>query len=369
MNVAGLSSVGSLLAYFWGVLAMRQATLVVLLPAAVSLVILWVWAARRGDSDVRNRILAGVCAGAMATLLYDVVRVPIALSGIPVFKAISYFGTTIMASAEPTVASEVVGWTYHLSNGIGFGLVYAAAVDRPRWYSAVTWGLLLELAMLATPYAEVFGYRLSPLFLVITISSHVVYGLALWLALQFWHQGGPSRIAALLKGSAVVPAGIALTAATFHAQHGDALPASPPAYMGKHLYVTWNVAEPDRVAAMWVLTRYVDPHAQFYFIEPFTDTSFGTPFDIPEADLRRRGALSATEVVLQHYELDDDARLHELGEMANLFEVNGWFKPVGEPRALALGNALIEECAGSSPCFECGLDYLDRWSEEEDRED
>jgi len=236
----------------------------ILIPAVLILGAATCWAKRTGRADLYERILGGLWAGGWATLAYDICRIPMSLAGIPVFKSISYFGTIITGQSEPNLASEIIGWTYHLSNGIGFGLMYAVAVSMPRWWSAVLWGLFLEAAMLTTPYAEVFGYKIAQQLLAITIGAHVVYGLTLWVALKFWI--GKSvitfpasrQIGIWLSTWLLVTIGIGATATHFHLRHSETIPSSPPAYIGSHLYTTWNVLELDRLVAMWLLTRFVD---------------------------------------------------------------------------------------------------------------
>jgi Chromate resistance exported protein len=71
-------------------------------------------------------------------------------------------------------------------------------------------------------------------------------------------------------------------------------PAVAAALYRPHLYTVWNVHEPDRVAAVWVMQRFAYRDAVFRFIEPFEKVKFGTPFDMPEAAVRRTGTQSAT---------------------------------------------------------------------------
>lgn len=366
----GASSIATLLLYFNGVVEMGRGVRSILLPATALLVVITLWAKRTGRIELSDRILAGLWAGALATLAYDLVRVPIAHSGIPVFKAISYFGTVILGQPAPTVTSEVVGWAYHLSNGVGFGLMYAALVSTPRWWTAVLWGLLLEGAMLVTPYAEVFGYRVSPQFLAITVGAHIVYGVTLWIALRYWLGGnafGSSpkhRLSHLILTCAMVPLGIGITATDFHLRYRPTLSPSPPGYLGPHLYTTWAVLEPDRIAALWVLQRFIDPQARFHFVSPFSHIAHGTPFDTPEAVIRRSGARSATEVLLAQSGLEADERLGRLARMANLYEITPWRLP-SDPRAQQLGQELMAagRCAPSeiSHCVAQAFRYLDTW--------
>lgn len=370
----GSASIASLLLYFYGIASMGGGTRWLLLPSLVILAVFLLWAHRR-DKAMADRVLAGIWAGALATLAYDLVRVPIAASGVPVFKAISYFGTLIFGQTSPTFASEVAGWSYHLSNGIGFGLMYAVALSRPRLWTALIWGVLLELAMLLTPYAEVFGYRLSPKFLAITVGSHLVYGAILWGALGYWqYSRRPERSSRGSRGrtltalALLAPLGVGGVAFDFHTRHAATIPPSPPAYLGDHLYTTWNALEPDRVAVLWLARRYLDPEARFHFVEPFSHIRFGQAIDVPEAEVRRSGTLSATEVFLEGHDLTGDEKLQALGEMAHLFEIARWQLP-SRPEVYQLGQDLMKEvgeCPGSdvSPCVERGFRFLNAWYED-----
>ena len=363
----GASSITSLLLYFYGLMEMGRSVKSVVFPAAAMLLLLTLWAKHTGRGALYERMLAGLFAGALATLAYDLVRVPIAWSGLPVFKAISYFGMVISGQLAPTAASEVFGWAYHLSNGIGFGLMYAALVSVPRLWSAVLWGLLLEGAMLVTPYAEVFGYKVSPAFLAMTIGAHIVYGITLWASLRHWWGGWPAKrpLFRLALTCGLVPLGLGAIAADFHLRYGQTLPPSPPGYLGSHLYTTWNVLEPDRLAALWVFQRFVNPKARFHFVSPFSRIAYGTPFDTPEAVVRRSGTQSATEVLLTQNRLDNDGRLMLLARMTHFYEVTPWMRP-RNPGADQLGQELLT-AAGHCPspdvtsCVERAFRYLDIW--------
>lgn len=366
----GAASIGSLLLYFYGLASMTVGALWLLVPSLPGLAVFLYWASRRRETELRERVMAGIWAGALATLFYDVVRVPISASGVPVFKAISYFGTVLLGQTSPTLASEVVGWGYHLSNGIGFGLMYAVFVARPRLWSAVAWGVTLEVAMLLTPYAEVFGYRLTGQFIAISLGAHVVYGASLWAGLRVWErtQADPHRMRKLLTLALLPPLGIGTVAWDFHDRHVASIPPSPPAYVGEHLYVTWNALEPDRIATLWVLQRFVDPEARFHFVEPFSHTTLGRQVDMPEAEIRRSGTRAATEVLVEEQNLLGDGKLEKLAEMTHLYEISRWQLP-SRPAAFQLGRdlaAAMGECPPNDvhPCVERGFAFLDGWYEE-----
>jgi len=333
------TSIASLVFYLVGLAEFKVLLCLLLIPGVIILLGSLFWARHRNKLKLYQRVVAGLWAGILATLLYDLVRVPVVMAGTPVFKAISYFGTVMLNQPSPTIATEIAGWTYHLSNGIGFGLMYALLVSRPSWWTAVIWGLSLEGLMLLTPYAEVFGYRISRQFLTITIGAHIVYGLTLWGALKYWLGGAPfgaakvPRASLLAAPALVAVLGIGLIAVHFHERYGSKIPPSPPDYIGPHLYVTWDVLEPDRVSSLWVMKRFVDPQARFHYQPVFSRITRGTPFDTPEAKIRRSGARSATEVLLAEHHLNSDPKLARLARMTHFAEITPWMAGSDEDAA------------------------------------
>jgi hypothetical protein len=371
--VAGASSISSLLLYFSGHLGFLDGVRYVLLPGLALGVVTFAWAAAADRRACRQMLLSGVWSGLIATFAYDVVRLPIAHAGVPVFKAISYFGTILLDVPNPTLSSELAGWSYHVSNGVGFGLMYTALVRKPRVWSAVAWGLFLEAAMLVTPYAEIFGYKIGSQFLAVTIGGHVCYGLGLYGGLRLWTSfvsRSPNRRAAIRSrglaaiGAAILLAGIGCIGADFHRLHTAGMPTSPPSSLDSHLYSTWDALEVDRVTAMWVLKRYVDPKAHFYFVSPFTTARFGIPFDLPEAEARRSGSQSTTEVLLARSAHESDRALIRIAAVAHHFEIMPWAAPSSEDER-GLGLDLQARARSCRPvrmdCVEEMFAVLDTW--------
>lgn len=354
------ASIGSLLVYFLGWMGMAGAVLVLLLPATAALAVLAAWAARR-DPELSRRLAVGLWAGGFATAVYDLARVPVAHAGVPVFKAISYFGTVILGVERPGLASEVVGWSYHFSNGVGFAMMYAVLVRRPGILGAVAWGVLLEAAMLSTPYAEVFGYRVSPAFLAVTISAHVCYGLGLWASARLLPGRAGGRRSLLAAAWLAGPLAVALIAADFHRLHAATIPASPPPYIGPRLYVTWNVPEPDRIGAVWLMKRFVDPGASFHLVEPMSRVAYGTPFDLPEAEIRRHPNRSTFEVLLERTGRAGEPAMQALARMCYVTEIRPWALASAEAeRRLAEALAArLGDCRDLRACLDAGLAWFD----------
>jgi hypothetical protein len=366
--LAGGSSIASLLGYFYGWFPLAVGVATLLLPGIASIAV-FVWLARRGGQRaLADRVLAGLFAGGFATLAYDACRIPLVHSGLPIFKAISYFGTLLVGGVGVTPAAQLAGWTYHYSNGIGFALMYTALFARGRLWTAVLWGAALEGAMLLTPYAEVFGYTRGHEFVAITLGAHAFYGAGLWAGLRLWRVRGRLRPRSLLAGFVLPALGVAGIGADFHRAHGGALPPAPPSRMGPHLYTTWNVLEVDRVITLWLLARFEDPEAEFSLLPPFTKTPYGIPIDVPESRIRRSTTASAAEVALEAYGLRDDPHLAHLGDVATYFEIRRWgLRPAG----MEIGDELLDVAdACTRPddtCLGALFDRLDTWYEVQQR--
>lgn len=88
-------------------------------------------------------------------------------------------------------------------------------------------------------------------------------------------------------------------------------------------YVTSTNLEPDKLASIWLLRRFVQTNAQFVFIAPDSPVTQGIPFDLPEAEYRRYAALSCYESILQKNSVTHPA-LHRVGELIHDLEINYW---------------------------------------------
>ena len=100
---------------------------------------------------------------------------------LPLFKVFPRFGAMILGEpfdatttdSQFTLTAHLVGWVYHFSNGITFGVMYMALVgdaSRRSWLWAVLFATGLELAMLFTPYTTFFGIHMTTRFVIVTFS-------------------------------------------------------------------------------------------------------------------------------------------------------------------------------------------------------
>lgn len=62
----------------------------------------------------------------------------------------------------------------------------------------------------------------------------------------------------------------------------------------------------DRAASSWLIHRFVDPAAEFVFVDDPDDVpTDATPFDMRGVELSHRGGDCTFETILRHYGLDD----------------------------------------------------------------
>ena len=189
---AASTSIGVLLAEFYQEGSMRPLAQVVLIPAWLALAGAGL-IARLENGDFTGRLIAGARAGFWATAAYDLWRAPVVLLAIDPFKAHAMFGELATGWPPEEVGTRVIGWIYHLCNGVGFAIMYAMSVKRPGIGSAVIWALLLETAMMMTPYREMVGIRGTGLFLLISGTGHVVFGAVLGYTMsRYWPDSASS---------------------------------------------------------------------------------------------------------------------------------------------------------------------------------
>ena len=135
----------------------------------------------------------------------------------PLFKVFPQFGIMILgkwgwtadafadSAASPTPAAHVVGWAYHFSNGMSFGIMYLALIGsaaRRSWMWGIVMATGIEATLLLTPYAKTFGIPVTTTFVVVTMSAHVIFGAVMGLVCR-----------RLATADAPMPASILLTAA------------------------------------------------------------------------------------------------------------------------------------------------------------
>jgi hypothetical protein len=75
-------------------------------------------------------------------------------------------------------------------------------------------------------------------------------------------------------------------------------------------WITRERPKIDRIACPWLITRFVDPTAEFLFVpadqvRSLATTSGAIPYDVPNVELTHDGPLCSFDAILKKYDLTD----------------------------------------------------------------
>jgi hypothetical protein len=123
----------------------------------------------------------------------------------------------------------------------------------------------------------------------------------------------------------------------------------------------------DRAACAWLIRRFVDPEAEFVFVDdPIEVPADATPFDMRGAELGHHGGDCTFETFLRRYELDD-AALWELAKIVHEADLDDERYDAPEApgldvllRALSLKHDDDELLVLTAPLFDALHDYYRR---------
>jgi hypothetical protein len=79
-------------------------------------------------------------------------------------------------------------------------------------------------------------------------------------------------------------------------------------------YVTRARAKVDRIACPWLIKRFIDPQAEFLFVESdrvmeVAERESAIPFDVPNVELGHHGDRWSCEAIVEKYSISDPALL------------------------------------------------------------
>ena len=211
--VLACTSIACLLSEFYRLCPMRAFALFVFLPALTGLAALMVADLICGDRRLWRGVVIGVVSGLTAAVVYDLFRLPFVCarawgidSIVPplnLFKVFPAFGAMILGEAtaqtDYSFSAYLIGWTYHFSNGMTFGVMFVAwlgEITKSRWIWGMAMAVGLELGMLLTPYPNMFGIPVTATFVCATLAAHMIFGVVLglsaqWLASVWRLESGP----------------------------------------------------------------------------------------------------------------------------------------------------------------------------------
>jgi hypothetical protein len=175
-----LLSVAPLLAWVYGVGSFAAWYWRLAFPSVVAVVVWTVWARRSAvHTDLTRAVRVGAVGGLLGTVGYDLVRIPVELSGTRVFAPIDSYGVLLIDGLSSSPWSGLAGWAFHTTNGVCFGIAFAlVATRRPIWW-AVAWAMVLESAAVFSPFADRYGLHGKLNIIAIAYGAHVAYGIPL----------------------------------------------------------------------------------------------------------------------------------------------------------------------------------------------
>jgi hypothetical protein len=102
----------------------------------------------------------------------------------------------------------------------------------------------------------------------------------------------------------------------------------------------------DRTACAWLIRRFVDPTAEFVFVDDPDDVPAGaTPFDMRGVELGHRDGRCSFETILVQYEIDDPA-LERIGQLVHEADIGD--ERYDAPEAVGI-DALLRGLALTAP--------------------
>ena len=114
-------------------------------------------------------------------------------------------------------------------------------------------------------------------------------------------------------------------------------------------WVTRENANVDRIACPWLITRFIDPEAEFLFVGrddvlEVAEREAANSYDAPGAKYTHRDGMCSFDVLVDEFRLTDDPALVRLAEIVHAADVSEDIDSSPEGRglsAIAHGFALI----------------------------
>jgi hypothetical protein len=82
-------------------------------------------------------------------------------------------------------------------------------------------------------------------------------------------------------------------------------------------WITRRNIHVDRTSCPWLIRKFIDPQAEFFFVEPNADLTAldGHTFDMRGAEYSHEGELCTFQVMLERHNLSGDSALVEMGRI------------------------------------------------------
>jgi len=176
------TSVGALLADLYGLMSMATFGRFITAPSLVALAV--IGASGSTNEELRRRIQIGAVAGVVGTIGYDLFRLPFVPLGLRLFAPIDSYGLLLADAGMASPATNALGWFFHLSNGVTFGVMYAVVAARRHWGWGIAWAMVLETAVVVSPFGRRYALAVQPASLAAAYWGHLGFGYPLGLLVQ-----------------------------------------------------------------------------------------------------------------------------------------------------------------------------------------
>ncbi len=124
-------------------------------------------------------------------------------------------------------------------------------------------------------------------------------------------------------------------------------------------YYTRKNVHVDRIASAWLISRYIDEHAEFRFVENEEQVEGAIPFDMPGAELGHQGDDCTFETLVKRCELVDPA-LIELAQIVHGADILSDLEVTLESPGIDLAfRAIRLSSTSDSTALAFGFQFLD----------
>ena len=140
---------------------------------------------------------------------------------------------------------------------------------------------------------------------------------------------------------------------------------APNSEIGAHVYATWDTREVDKYVAMWLIRRYIDPHASFELHPQGTYLNGPRVFDVASAAWSRQHRRSTSDCIWDDLDVNDPCAERIVGVAHNV-ELNAWHLhafPEAQ-RCFTDIERLVEQTPDANECIHRALEYFDAIYEE-----
>ena len=138
---------------------------------------------------------------------------------------------------------------------------------------------------------------------------------------------------------------------------------TPPERRSPMKWITRERPKIDRIACPWLVRRFVDPKAEFFYVPRDAVLSEARrleaiPYDVPGVELTHNGPLCSFDAILRKYGLRDPA-LDRLADIVRAADTDTLGKSAQAPGLLAISRGLSANIPDDHKMLEVGMTIYD----------